>query len=253
MNDHQLLERSIAIAVLCTLAMPSLAASELIVLATPNMRPLLPALSAVCERAGGPKLSLSYAAPPEIKSRLEGGKNVDVVITLKGQADALAKNGRLAGVTTVIRSPIVIAVRAGKPRPDVSSPSALKEALLKASSIVHSNGGPSGVIAQRIVRALGIEEQIKPKLKLVPPGGQALPAAISSGEAELGIDQLTVLQNKPGIEVVGSLPKELSADIVMSAGRTKSAANPAEAANFLKCLKSPESAPAIKAHGMMPE
>ena len=173
------------------------------------------------------------------------------MISLKGMVDALGKEGKLTDVTIIARSPVGVAVRTGQPKPDISSPAAFKAALLDAKSIVHSNGGPSGVIAARVIKSMGIEEQINQKLKLVPPGGQALPAAIASGEAELGIDQLTVLEHKPGIEIVGALPKEFAADILISAGVPKSSPDAAAASQFIKFLKSPDAAAALKAHGML--
>jgi molybdate transport system substrate-binding protein len=242
-----------ALAFLCTFGAPVRAASELKVLATPNMRPILPDLASAYERAGGTKLAVTYAAPPKVTAQVEAGEKFDVVITLQGMADSLAKAGRLGNLVTVAHSPVVVAIPAGKPRPDISSASAFKQALLNAHTIVHSNGGPSGAMTERVFKSMGIEEQMRPKVKLVPPGGQALPAAIASGEADLGIDQLAVLQNKPGIDVVGALPKEFAAEIVMDAGVSASAADRAAALKFLQFLKSPEAAMAIKAHGMLTE
>lgn len=240
------------LALFCTLVgAPASADMTLNIIAAPNMRPVLPELAAAYQRGNGPKLSISYVAPAEIKSQVEAGASVDVVISLKGMVDALEKEGKLTDVTFIARSPVGVAVRTGQPKPDISSPAAFKAALLDAKSIVYSNGGPSGVIAARAIKSMDIEEQIKQKLKLVPPGGEALPAAIASGEAELGIDQLTVLEHKPGIEIVGALPKELAADILMGAGVTKSSLDAATASQFIKFLKSPDAAAALKAHGML--
>lgn len=240
------------LALVCTVvAAPASADMKLKIIAAPNMRPVLPELTAAYQRNNGPKLSISYVAPAQIKSQVEAGTSVDVVISLKGMVDALGKEGKLTDVTIIARSPVGVAVRTGQPKPDISSPAAFKAALLDAKSIVHSNGGPSGVIAARVIKSMGIEEQINQKLKLVPPGGQALPAAIASGEAELGIDQLTVLEHKPGIEIVGALPKEFAADILISAGVPKSSPDAAAASQFIKFLKSPDAAAALKAHGML--
>ena len=242
------------LALVCVVvAPPASAGTELKIIAAPNMDPVLPDLTAAYQRSNGSKLSISYIAPPEIKSQAEAGASVDVVISLKGMINSLAKEGKLTDVTVIARSPIGVAVRTGQPKPDISSPAALKAALLNAKSIVYSDGGPSGVIAAQVFKSMGIEEQVKPKLKLVPPGGQALPAAIASGEVELGIDQLTVLERKPGIEIVGALPKEFAADILMSAGIPKSAPNAAEASQFIKFLKSSDAAAAMKTHGMLPD
>jgi molybdate transport system substrate-binding protein len=240
------------LALFCTVvAAPGWADTTLKIIAAPNMRPVLPDLTAVYERNNGPKLSIAYVPPPQIKSQTEAGASVDVVISLKGMVDALGKEGKLTGVEVIARSPIGMAVRTGQPKPDISSPAAFKAALLNAKSIVYSDGGPSGIITARLIKSMGIEDQIKPKVKLVPAGGQALPAAIASGEAELGIDQLTVL-DKPGIEIVGALPKEFAADIVMSAGIPPSAPDAAAASQFIKFLKSSDAAAGFKAHGMLP-
>jgi molybdate transport system substrate-binding protein len=241
------------LALVCTVvAAPGWADTELKIIAAPNMRPILPDLAAAYQRSNGPKLSIVYVSPPQINSQVEAGASVDVVISLKGMVDALGKEGKLTDGTVIARSPLGVAVRTGQPKPDISSAAAFKAALLNAKSIVHSDGGPSGVITARLIKSMGIEEQIKSKLKLVPPGGQALPAAIASGEADLGIDQLTVLENKPGIEIVGTLPKELAADILMSAGIAKSAPDAAAASEFIKFLKSSDAAVSLKAHGMLP-
>src|SRR5262249_24861607 len=136
-----------AFALVYTFGGPACTAAELKVLAAPNMRPILPELASDYERAGGTKLSPTYAAPAEIKSQVEAGEKIDVVITLPGMADALAKEGKLSNVIMAAHSPVVMAVPAGKPKPDISSVSAFKQALLNAGSIVHTDGGPSGVIA----------------------------------------------------------------------------------------------------------
>ncbi|MFZ0845066.1 MAG: substrate-binding domain-containing protein [Pseudolabrys sp.] len=241
------------IAVFCTVvAAPGWADTKLKIIATPNMRPVLPDLTAGYERSNGPKLSIDYVSPAQINSQVEPGANVDVVISIKAMVDALGKEGKLTDVTVIARSPIGVAVQSGQPKPDISSPAAFKAALLNAKSIVHSDGGPSGVITARLIKSMGIEEQVKSKLRLVPAGGQALPAAIASGEAELGIDQLTVLEDKPGIEIVGTLPKEFAADILMSAGIPQSAPDAAAASQFIKFLKSSDAAVVLKAHGMLP-
>jgi ABC-type molybdate transport system substrate-binding protein len=87
----------------------------------------------------------------------------------------------------------------------------------------------------------------------VPPGGKALVAAIASGKAELGIDQLTVVEHKPRVDVVGLLSEKFGVDIVMGAAVSTSAREPAAAAKFVKFLSSPTAAPTIKAHGMQPD
>ena len=230
-------------------------AAEVKVLAAPNMRPILGDLAPEFERTTGNKLVISYAAPSLVNSRIEAGEATDVVVTLRGMLDDLSKQGKTKDVITVGRSFIAVVVPAGKPKPDISSLAAFKQTLLAAKSIVHSDptkGGLSGIFTARLITAMGIDDQIKPKLKLVPPGGEALVAAVASGEAELGIDRLTVVDHKPGVDVVGLLSAEFGVDIVMGAGLAAGANEPAAAADLVKFLSSPTAAPVIKARGMEP-
>lgn len=125
------------LALVCTLvAAPASADMKLNIIAAPNMRPVLPELTAAYQRTNGPKLSISYVAPAEIKSQVEAGASVDVVISLKGMVDALGKEGKLTDGTFIARWPVGVAVRTGQPKPDISSPAAFKAALLDAKSIV---------------------------------------------------------------------------------------------------------------------
>jgi len=245
---------TIAFSLLCALSAAAGAgpAPELHIVATPNMRSVLPALIFSYERHGTSRVSAAYLSPAEIRARIESRADVDVAITPKPMTDALAREKQLTNVVTAARSPIGIAIQSGKAKPDISSPASFKHALLTANSIVCSNNGPSGKVAMRLFKSLGIEEEITTKLKLVPPGGTALPDTIASGAADLGIDQLIVFRGKPGIQVVGPLPKEFAADIIMGAGVTKSSHAPGAATAFMNFLKSPEAAKSLEAHGMSP-
>ena len=81
--------------------------------------------------------------------RVQGGEIADVVLLPRPALERLRGDGKLvAGSETLLaRSGIGVAVRKGAPKPDVSSPEALKRALLAAKSITYSNpvlGGASG-------------------------------------------------------------------------------------------------------------
>jgi len=244
---------TIAVSLLCALSAAAGAGPSpaLQVVATPNMRAVLPVLVAAYERNGVSRVSVAFISPAGIKSRIESG-SVDVAIIPKPLSDALTKQGQLTQVVIAARSPIGVAISSGKAKPDISSPASFKHALLTANSIVCSNNGPSGKVAMSLFKSMGIEGDIKSKLKLVAPGGAALPDAIASGAAELGIDQLVVFRGKAGIQVVGPLPKEYAADIVMGAGVATSSHAPGAATAFIKFLKSAEAASVLEAQGMSP-
>jgi molybdate transport system substrate-binding protein len=176
---------------------------------------------------------------------------------LKPLAQELAQQGRIVAgsVADVGRSFIAVAVRTGAPKPDISSIAAFKRSLLAARSIAYSDppkGGISGVYFAALLDRLGLADEMRPKTKLVPPGGVALVAALQNGEADIGIDQLSSFVGKPGLDVVGILPSEFGVDIVMSAGVIAGAKQAEAAAAFVKFLSTPSAAATIKAHGMQP-
>jgi molybdate transport system substrate-binding protein len=248
-----LVRRSL-IALAITLPLPAHAA-DIQVLTPPNMKAILTDLTPEFERMSGHRLVINYAPAPAVKEKIAAGDNTDVAIALRPQMEELRKQGKLKSVDNVGRSFIGVAVRSGAPKPDISSLDALKRALLAAKSITYSDppkGGIAGVYTAGLIERLGLTEQLKAKTKLVAPGGGPLVEAVVSGEAEIAIDQLVSIVNKPGIDVVGTLPKEANVDIVMAAGVASGSTQPDAAAALIKFLTSPAAAPVIKARGMEP-
>src|SRR5207253_5194986 len=85
-------------------------------------------------------------SPDSIPSRLRRGEPVDVVILAAPALDALITQGKVVAGSRVdlVRSSIGMAVKAGAPKPDISSVDALRRTLLQASSIAYSDSA-SGV------------------------------------------------------------------------------------------------------------
>jgi molybdate transport system substrate-binding protein len=251
-----MLVAAVLVAALATRPLPAQAA-EISVLTPPNMKAILTDLTADFQRASGDVLAIQYAPAEAVKRRILDGDAVDAAITLKPLTNDLAQQGKMVpgSIADVGRSFIAVAVRSGAPKPDISSIAAFKSSLLAARSIVYSDppkGGISGVYFAALLDRLGLADAMQPKTKLVPPGGAALVAALQSGEADIGIDQLSSFVGKPGLDVVGILPSEFGVDIVMSAGVVAGAKQPTGAAAFVKFLSTPAAAAAIKAHGMQP-
>jgi molybdate transport system substrate-binding protein len=230
-------------------------AADIQVLTPPNMKAILTDLTPEFERTSGHKMIINYAPVPEVNTKIAAGDSTDVAIALRPQMDELRQQGKLKSVDNVGRSFIGVAVRAGAPKPDISSLDAFKRTLLAAKSIAYSDptkGGIAGVYTAGLIQRLGLTEQLKSKTRLVAPGGGPLVEAVVSGEADIAIDQLVSIVNKPGIDVVGTLPKEANVDIVMAAGIASSSTQPEAAAALVKFLTSPAAAPMIKARGMEP-
>ncbi len=179
-------------------------------------------------------------------TRIGGGESVDLVIMARDSLDALAKLGKIVpdSRVDVASSGIGLAVRAGAPRPDISSGEAVKQALLAAKSIAYSSG-PSGVYIAGLVQRMGIADQIKLKMKQIPPGG-AVGGLVASGEADIGLHQVSELLPVKGIDIVGPLPPDIQQVTVFSAG-VHTDATQADAARALAAfLTTPAAAAVIK-------
>src|SRR5262249_39304155 len=176
------------------------------------------------ERANGHTIRASYAPSGALIPRFDRGEPVDVFLTDSAAIDELIKRGKVvAGRTDLARTGIGIAVRKGAPKPDVSSPEALKRALLAARTVGHA--APAGRITaahiERVFQRLGIAAEMTPKVKLAAGGPNGrVSVLVSSGEAEIGLQQVSELMSNPEVEVVGMLPAELQLTTIYSAGVT---------------------------------
>ena len=212
------------------------------------MRELGPAF----ERTSGHKIAFQFGATPELIKAATGGAPFDLaVVPQEVFQDAGARAAFVAGPTTEIaRVGFGIAVRAGAPKPDISTPEAMKQTLLKAQSIATLPASAAGAQVLRTFERLGIGDALKPKIKAVTAPA-AIVEAVAKGEAELGVFLSNVL-TAPGIDLVGPFPPELQQSLVYMAAVAANT-NSADAAKaFLSFLTTPAAAAVIKAKGMEP-
>jgi molybdate transport system substrate-binding protein len=199
--------------------------------------------------AWGPSMGTTHDAIPV---RLARGEPVDVLIMVASALDDLVKQGKVvpASKVEIARSYIGMAVKAGAPKPDISTVAGLKQALLAAKSIAYSDSA-SGVYLSTVgFQKLGIADQIAGKSRMIPatPVGEI----VARGEAELGFQQLSELMPVPGIELVGPLPAEVQKVTLYAAGISVDAKEPAAAKAFIAFLASPGVAPTVKSFGLAP-
>jgi molybdate transport system substrate-binding protein len=203
------------------------------------------------ERASGHKVATMWVPTEEMMTRLKGGETVDLVIMSGDRLDELAAHGKIAPGSRVdlAKSGVAVAVRAGAPKPDISSPEALKHVLLAAKSIACSTG-PSGVYLAGLFRRMGIADAIKPRLKQLQ--GVPIGAVIARGEAEIGFQQMSELLPVAGIQILGPLPADIQQTTAFSAGLPASAADTAPARALVKFFGTPAAASIIRKKGMEP-
>jgi molybdate transport system substrate-binding protein len=209
------------------------------------------------ERANGHTIRATYAPSGALIPRFDGGEPVDIFLTDSAAIDTLIKHGKVvAPRVDLARTGIGIAVRKGAPKPDVSTPEALKRALLAAKTVGHaapSGGSITAAHIQAVFQRLGIASQVTPKVKLAAGGPNGrVSVLISTGEAEIGLQQVSELMSNPGVEVIGMLPAELQQITIYSAGVTTSAREAEAAKALINALTAPSTAPIYKIKGLDP-
>jgi molybdate transport system substrate-binding protein len=173
-----------------------------------------------------------------------------------GHRDALRKQSKvLAGTdVTLAGSGVAIAVKAGKPKPDISTPEALKQTLLKAKSVAYSEpsaGGASGVYFAKLLERMGIAEQMKPKTKYPPAGGFSAELLLT-GAAELAVRQKPELLHVSGVEIVGFLPGDLNLVTEFAAAVMTGSENAETSKALIASLRSPGAAAVFRSKGLDP-
>ena len=248
--------RRILIASAALLAMASNAeAAEIKALITTAMDAAVTVLIPQFEKANGHKVNFSYDPSGGLARRLRGGEFADMILVASPELDKLIAEGKVVGGRIDIsRTGIGIAVKKGAPKPDVSTPEALKRALLAAKSVGHTAPAGGGITALHLLRTfekLGVAKEVAAKTKLAAGGPNGrVSTLIVSGEAEIAFQQVSELMTNPEVEVIGMLPDELQQITINSAGIAAGAKEPDAARALIQYLTSPEAMVVYKKTGL---
>ena len=225
-------------------------AAELQILAGGAMTGVLRELAAQFESASSHKLVFRFGTTPELIKLATTGGPFDLGIVPREVLKDAAAQAQFASepTTDIARVGLGVAVRSGASKPDISTPDALKQTLLKAQSIATIPASAAGAQVMRVFESLGISEAMKAKTKVQPGPGQIV-EAVAKGEAEFGVFLINVL-TAPGLDVVGPFPAELQQEIVFTAAVAANTKEAAAAKAFITYLKTPAAAAVIKAKGM---
>jgi molybdate transport system substrate-binding protein len=207
------------------------------------------------ERTTGHKVITERGAsmgetPQAIPNRLARGESADVVIMVGYALDKLIKDGKVAadGRADLAWSPIAMAVKAGAPKPDISTVESFKQALLNAKSVAYSDSASGVYLSTDAFKRIGVYDGIKDKARKV--AGEPVAKVVARGEAEVGFQPVSELRPHPGIEIVGPIPSELQVVNVFAAGIATGARQPEAAKALIAYLVSPAARPAIEQSGM---
>jgi molybdate transport system substrate-binding protein len=232
------------------------AQQELTVIAPNIVDAPIEELAKAFEAKTGIKVKATIGAVVASKDRIVHGEAFDVpIVEVPYDAEAIASGHVVPNSATALCNiALGVAVRKGAPKPDISTPEAVKRTFLAAKSIAHVNPNPtgaaSGIAAAEAIQKLGIADQIKSKITMGNGGARTM-ALVANGQAEIGMTLLPGMED-PGIDVVGPLPREVSPPIAVIGFVSAHAKDPAAARQFLAFLASPEAAAVYKAHKMQP-
>lgn len=215
-------------------------------------RALLAELARAYEARSGWAVAIESVGGVDAAKRVQDGEAFDVVVLASDALAKLVDTGRvMAGsVVDLVHSGVAVAVKAGAPRPDLSSEASVKAAVLAARSIGYSTG-PSGTALLKLFERWGIAAQLEGRL-VQARAGVPVGALVAGGEVELGFQQRSELIHLQGITLVGDLPEAIRIDTIFSAGICTAATQSAAARALLAFMASPETAEAKRAQGMEP-
>jgi molybdate transport system substrate-binding protein len=243
---------SATIACFCLLVMGGpVSAAEVKVLSSNAMTDVMADLVPEFERTTGHKVVAIFEPTNAVVSRIKAGESGDTIILIRSSLEELKKTGKIVtgSEANLAKTSLGLAVRAGAPKPDISTPEAFKDAMLKAKSVAISEVGASGLQFRRVLDRLGIAEIMKPKLKLLPGAARTAELA-ANGDVDIAVQMMSELQGIPGAEIVGPLPGDLHYEILLAAGLDASAKEPQAGAALIKFLASPSASPILKRKGM---
>lgn len=213
-------------------------------------RQVLAELVAAYQQQAGQTVAIESVGGVDAARRVAAGEAFDVVILASDAIDKLVASGHVLAGSKVdlVHSGVAVAVRAGAPKPDISSEAAVRDAVLKARSLSYSTG-PSGVALARLFERWGIAGQIEGRI-VTPPPGIPVGSLVARGEVALGFQQLSEMLNLEGLTVLGPLPPAIQITTTFSAGVCASSTQADAVRAMLAYMASPAAAEAKRRQGM---
>ena len=256
MNKHA----SIAILAACLPAVILVAAetaaaqdTEIRMLCSNGIRAAVEKLLPEYERSMGRTIKVQYGTSAGLKHSIEGGEPFDLVLLSQPVIADLMKEGKIASGTGVdlASSGIGVAVRAGAPKPDVTTADAMKQTLLRSKSIGYVKEGAGTPAVINMLNGLGISAEVQGKTVLQAGAEQSM-ASVAAGQVEVTFGLVSEILPAPGVQLAGPIPPEFQKRIIMSAGIASSTKNREAASAIIKSLSSAASAAMFKSTGLDP-
>ena len=209
------------------------------------------------EKQSPNKVIISYgssmgAAPDSIPSRLAKGEQFDILILAAPALEGFIKSGDLQSGTRVdlVASVMGAVVKAGAPKPDISTMNGLKSALLNAKSVAYSASASGVYLSTELFPKMGISEQMNKTARKIY--SERVASVVARGDADLGFQQVSELLPIPGVDFIGELPQEAQKTVLFSAGITSNTQNLDASKDLIVFLASTKAVDTIQKAGLKP-
>ena len=254
MTDKPLLAAALLLAAIA-FAGSRATAAEIKVLTAGAFKQVVVALAPEFEQQTGHKLTIENDTVGALVKKIEGGATFDVTFLSPGAIDGLVKSGKVAdgSKVSIARVGVGVMVKDGAPKPDVGTVDAFKRAVLAAKTVAYidpASGGSSGIYVAKLLERLGIAAAVKPKERLKQGGNVS--DYVESGEAELGIHQISEIVPHAGVVLAGPLPKDIQNYTVYAAGIGADSKQAQAAKAFIAVLSGQSARALFKSKGMEP-
>jgi molybdate transport system substrate-binding protein len=203
----------------------------------------------------GNKVSFVVGTVGQIQEKLKSGAPADVIVVSAAALEQLEKAGevRASSAVAIGRIGIGVGVKEGADTLDISTPEKFKEAMLKAKSLTYmdpAEGASSGIATAKIMKDLGIADEMTKKTRLTKAGYSA--DRVASGEVEIAIQNVSEIVPVKGVKLAGMLPEPLQVYTAYAAGVATKSLAPKEATDFIRFLKRAGAATRWKEAGVEP-
>jgi molybdate transport system substrate-binding protein len=228
-----------------------LTASSIDVLSTLALRGVLMEIADEFRARTRLSFAATYKSTNMALNLIAEGATADMAIITREAIHRLVGNGVIVAGSTadLAQSGVGLAVRAGAPKPDITTVEGLKRTLLQTKSIAFSRIGASGIHFAEVIERLGIADQVRRKAKI---SDSYVGEFAARGETEMAVQQISELMPVAGIDIVGPLPGELQKISVFAAGIFRAAGNPDGAKQLIAFLAAPSLAPVLIRRGLEP-
>jgi ABC-type molybdate transport system substrate-binding protein len=194
-------------------------------------------------------VDVNYDVNPAVARRVMDGEDFDVGLTNPWYVDEMVSLGRIIPDIHVPFGRVPLTIGAAGPGPEViaTSHEAVRELLLNADSIAYISTGTSGKTFLRAMEVMGLQDQIRDRLRPMGPGEP--PVAAAKGQVQYAIAPLSRIIAAPGVAPIATFPPELGLNIDMSMFVHRNS-RPETALQLIRFLSAPELDAYLRSHGV---